>query len=261
MNLFGNVPAVYPCFSFPTLGGSLDSAGVSWKYFTGERPLDFWDGLVDAFRAIDPVWNSGTYARHVEPRANFFDEVTSSQGACTLPGVSWITPNGNASDHAGFDNNADGQYWIAELYESIAQSPCYADTAFLVIWDDSGGWFDSVPPPYVKPAAPYPAGYRDTVVGMRVPLLFVAPDAVRGTSGKPRDFGAVLAFVERNFGLPSLTGSEDTDFGGDALADMWMPHPAATIAPIPRSQVFVGERKRYSQQWFRMQRPAPADDR
>lgn len=263
VELYLGVPSVFPCFTFPTLATRLDATGVSWKYYTAETPADGWDGLVDAFRASDAVFNSSEYAAKVVPRAQFFtDAVTASTGGsvCTLPGVSWITPNGNASDHAGVANNADGPYWVAQIYETVAQSPCYADTAVLVVWDDSGGWFDHVPPPFVTNSPP-PGyrGYRDQIVGMRVPLLFLAPNAVKGVSHTRRDLGAIVGFIEHNFGLAPI-GGEDVDFGADHLADMWQPNPTATITPIPISQIFLTKRKPYSVKWFLSQPPAPADD-
>lgn len=246
--------AVYPCFTYQTIAKQLNARGIAWKYYTGETPPDYWDGLVEPFAAFKGTKNT----KHQVSRAEFFSDVASGgKKRCGLPAVAWITPNGNASDHAGFDNNADGPYWIGELYETIAQSPCYADTAFLVLWDDSGGWYDHVPPPYVL-VSPPPGllGYRDNVAGFRVPLIFIAPNAVAGVSHKPRDFGAVLAFVERNFGLHSL-GGLDEDFGRDALGDMYVPKPSATITPIPQSQILL---RGHDARYFLSQPPRPADD-
>lgn len=261
VNLF-TPPATGPtCFTFKSLPDELDAAQISWKYYTGENPPDSWDGLVNGAAAISSLYNSTQF--HIEdvPRAQFFTDVASSSTTCKLPAVSWITPNGNASDHPGVSNSPDGPYWVGTLYETIAQSPCYADTAMIVLWDDSGGWFDHVPPPFqLTPPPPGLDHYRDLVVGMRVPLLFVAANATIGVSKTPRDFGAVLAFIEHDFGLAPL-GGEDLDFGGDALADMWRPGPLATIAPIPQSQLLtVGAHKLYSVNYFLSQPETAPDD-
>jgi phospholipase C len=259
--LLFNGQAPWPCYSLPSIASELDSANVTWKYYTGEgeNPPAGWDGLVIGYAAISSIFNSAEYQAKVVPRSQFFtDAVQNNQ--CTLPNVSWITPNGNASDHPSFDDSADGPYWVATIYETIAQSPCYADTAMIVLWDDSGGWYDHVPPPYVLTSPPPGfAGYRDIVVGMRVPLIFIAPNAVANVSKTPRDFGAVLAFIEKNYGLNTL-GGEDLDFGGDALGDMWQANPTATISPIPRSSLMSGARRPYSVKYFLSQPAEPADN-
>jgi phospholipase C len=255
---------VSQCFKYRSLVTLLDARGISWKYYNDQQPgtqpyccSDLENGLA----AFQPVYASPDYSKRVVPRADFFADVQPvGSSRCGLPAVSWLTPNGDASDHAGWENNADGPYWIATVYEAIAQSPCYRDTAFIVIWDDSGGWFDHVPPPYVLTRPPSGLlGYRDDVVGFRVPMLFIAPNAVRSASHKRRDFGAILRFVERNFGLPPL-GGEDLDFGGDALQDMYVPHPKATITPIPTAQIMIRARKPYGVRWFLDQPSTPADD-
>ncbi|HEX5274817.1 MAG TPA: alkaline phosphatase family protein [Candidatus Rubrimentiphilum sp.] len=249
---------VQPCFTFPSIATELDQAAISWKYYTGASPPSGWDGLVNGFAAVSAIYNSSEYPLKVVPRAQFFSDVASTRG-CGLPRVSWITPDGNASDHPGVDNSSDGPFWVGTIYESIAQSPCYADTAMLVVWDDSGGWFDHVPPPYqLTPAPPGFAGFRDIVVGMRVPLLFIAPNAVVGVSKKPRDFGAVLAFIEHDFSLQPL-GGEDLDFGGDALSDLWQPNPTVTISPIPQSRLLSSAQRLYNVKYF-LSQPETAPD-
>ncbi len=259
VKLFTPAALVQPCFTFPSIATELDQAGVSWKYYTGASPPNSWDGLVNSFAAISSIYNSGEYPLKDVPRARFFNDIGTAQ-KCGLPNVSWITPDGNASDHPGVDNSSDGPAWVATIYETVAQSPCYADTAILVLWDDSGGWFDHVPPPYqLTPAPPGFAGYRDIVVGMRVPLLFLAPNAVIGVSKTPRDFGAVLAFIEHNFSLQPM-GGEDLDFGGDALADMWRPNPTVTISPIPQLQLLSSARRAYNVKYFLSQPETPPDN-
>ncbi len=265
-NAWTNAPVrqVSPCFNYPNITTELDAKHISWKYYTfdcGGTPCGY-DGLENSLAAFTPPYGTAEYAKRVVNRAQFFRDVQPFRlnGKCGLPAVSWITPNGDASDHAGWENNADGPYWIATLYETIAQSPCYRDTAFLVVWDDGGGWFDHVAPPYELTRPPGNLlGYRDNVVGFRVPLLFIAPNAVPGVSHRSRDFGAILRFIEENFGLAAL-GGEDRDFNGDALRDMFVPHPQATITPIPVSQMMLRERKPYSAHWFLQQPPEPADD-
>jgi phospholipase C len=66
----------------------------------------------------------------------------------------------------------------------------------VITWDDWGGWYDHVPPPIL----PFPqGGYQ---MGFRVPLVFVSAYTPVGyIDNSNHDFGSVLRFVERNFGL------------------------------------------------------------
>src|SRR5208283_4708482 len=70
------------------------------------------------------------------------------------------------------------------------------DTAIIVTWDDWGGWYDHVPP--TIEAFPQ-GGYQ---MGFRVPLIVVSAYTPAGfISNRPEDFGSVVRFIERNFGI------------------------------------------------------------
>jgi phospholipase C len=251
---------VYPCFTYPTIAGLLDAKNVSWKYYTGQNPEPatierYWDGATASFAAIKGIYGTPEAAAKIVPRNSFFDDIAANR----LPSVSWITPNGNASDHAQFDVSADGPYWVAEIYEAIAQNPTYyGNTAIVVTWDDSGAWYDHVVPPApLHPmAAPWSA-YQGSTLGMRVPLLFIAANARPGVSHTVRSFGSIIGFIEQNFSLDNL-GAQDV--GTDALADLYNPKPAATIAPVLRSVLLSHARRPYSVDYFRRQPETPADD-
>jgi phospholipase C len=251
---------LHPCYSYPTIADLLDAKNVSWKYYTGQTPAatgieGLWDGATASFAAIKSLYFSPEYQEKIVARNSFFDDIAANR----LPSVSWITPNGNASDHAQFDVSADGPYWVAEIYEAIAQNPnYYGNTAIVVTWDDSGAWYDHVAPPPVlhAMAAPWTA-YQGTTWGMRVPLIFIAANAQPGVSHTPRSFGSIIGFIENNFGLGNLDAQ---DVGTDALADLYNPKPAATIAPILRSALLSHARRPYSVDYFRRQAETPADD-
>jgi phospholipase C len=251
---------LHPCYTYPTIADLLDAKSVAWRYYTGQTPEPtpieaLWDGATASFAAIKSLYNMPEYKRNIVPRNSFFDDIAGNR----LPPVSWITPNGNASDHAQFDVSADGPYWVSEIYEAIAQSPAYyGNTAIVVTWDDSGAWYDHVAPPNVlRPmAAPWSA-YQGTTFGMRVPLIFIAANARPGVSHTVRSFGSIIAFIEQNFGLGNLNAQ---DVGTDALADLYTPNATATIAPILRSALLSRARRPYSVQYFRQQPETPADD-
>ncbi|HTA37700.1 MAG TPA: alkaline phosphatase family protein, partial [Candidatus Acidoferrales bacterium] len=68
-------------------------------------------------------------------------------------------------------------------------------TAIFVIWDDWGGLYDHVPPPFVD--------YDG--LGFRVPLLVISPYARRGhVSHVQYESTSILKFTEDTFGLGRL---------------------------------------------------------
>jgi phospholipase C len=67
------------------------------------------------------------------------------------------------------------------------------------MWDEWGGWYDHVPPPYVD--------YDG--LGMRVPLLVISPYAKKNhVSHVQYEHGSILRFVEDTFGLGRLAASD-----------------------------------------------------
>jgi phospholipase C len=188
----------YPCFEHPTLVDSLDTAVVSWRYYT-PSPGSIWTGpnAIQHLR-FGPDWmNNVTVSQ-----AQIFSDISSGH----LAQVSWIIPTGQASDHA-LSNDGSGPSWVASIVNAIGTSSYWADTAIFITWDDWGGWYDHVAP----------AIFNSYEYGFRVPLIVVSPYARAGyVSHVTHDFGSILKFIEEDFHLPSLGYA---DARADDLAD------------------------------------------
>jgi phospholipase C len=75
------------------------------------------------------------------------------------------------------------------------RSDAWHSSAFILTYDDWGGWYDHVPPPQVDAF-----GY-----GFRVPALLVSPYARRGhIDSTLLDYASILKFIEDNWGLEPL---------------------------------------------------------
>lgn len=122
---------------------------------------------------------------------------------CNLPTVSWVTPIGQNSDHAGNPNGGHGPSWIASIVNSIGNDKTcengagyWSDTAIVVTWDDWGGWYDHVAPTVLNG----PQGVFE--YGFRVPLIVISTyTPQRLVDNTRRDFGSVLRFMEGAFNL------------------------------------------------------------
>ena len=72
----------------------------------------------------------------------------------------------------------------------------WRNTAILITWDDWGGWYDHESPTILA----QPQG--DYQYGFRVPLIVVSAYTPIGYIDNARhDFGSILRFIERNFGM------------------------------------------------------------
>ncbi|HEY1656691.1 MAG TPA: alkaline phosphatase family protein [Candidatus Tumulicola sp.] len=212
------------CFNTATLGDELDTAGLSWGYYTAALNGDgnFWS----AYQAIKhirygPDWNKDV----ISPQTKFFDVVSGG----TLPAVSWITPTCENSDHAGCGSNT-GPAWVTSLVNAIGDSQYWNSTAIFIMWDENGGWYDHVQPPMVD--------YDG--LGLRVPLLIVSPYAKKHyVSHVQYEHGSILRFVEDTFGLPRLAASDArANSPADAFNFKTKPRPFVDIkASLNKSQI------------------------
>ncbi len=222
-------PGVFPCFDQPTIGDLLDAAHVSWKYYTGayDDASDPAVNIYDAFRKIR--YGAGWERNVITPSGTILSDIQS----CRLPQVSFVMPNWLDSDHAG-NLSAGGPGWVGSIYLAMVQSQhtaCnyYKDSALILTWDDSGGWYDHVPPP---------AGPDGTSWGFRIPIVVMSAWARSGydpnrprarpyVSHTRRESTSIVKFIETNFNLGSLGQRDSTD---DDLHDMF---DFARTTPVP----------------------------
>ena len=153
-------------------------------------------------RSVDDKCTGTEWTTHVDfnPSAVLSDISTN----CKLRGVSWVIPDSFNSDHMGDVKNTGGPSWVASIVNAVGNSKCtnldgssyWNSTAIIITWDDWGGWYDHEPPTIEA----YPqGGYQ---MGFRVPLIVVSAYTPAGfISNSPEDFGSVVRFIERNFGI------------------------------------------------------------
>jgi phospholipase C len=222
---------VFPCFDQPTIGDLLDAAHVSWKYYTGpyNATVDQAVNVYDAFRKIR--YGRDWQRNVITPPGTILGDIEN----CRLPQVSFVMPNSLASDHAG-NLSAAGPGWVGSIYLAVVDTqhrtaPCnyYSDSAMIVTWDDSGGWYDHIAPP------PGPAG---TTWGFRIPIIVMsawarsnydaaAPSAMPFVSHRLRESTAITKFIEQNWNLGNMGQRDVTD---DDLSDMF---DYTRAAPVP----------------------------
>jgi phospholipase C len=199
----------YPCTSkFPSSGSAyetlrdlLDARGVSWKYYSpcfaglpscANQCRLCAGALLNAFDVIAPVRFGSEWGTNVSmPQTNIFTDISNGN----LPAVSWVIPSDNDSDHPGTAIDR-GPEWVASLVNAIGESSYWGSTAIVVVWDDWGGLYDHVKPPFYD---------LKGGLGFRVPLIVVSPYVPQGVvSHTQYEFGSILKYVEQNWSLGSL---------------------------------------------------------
>jgi phospholipase C len=186
-----------PCFDYLTLGDELDRAGLSWRFYTSKYNTPSSDGgaFWSSYQAVKHIYYGRDWRKDViTPQQRFLLDVPAGK----LANFTWITPECFDSDHT----NCGGGYgpsWVAALVNTIGKSKFWNSTAIFVQWDDWGGLYDHVRPPFED--------YDG--LGFRVPLLVISPYARHDYVSKTQyETASVLRFAEDLFGLGRLAAAD-----------------------------------------------------
>jgi phospholipase C len=180
---------IFPCIDPLTIFNELDSAHISWKYYT---PLI--DSIWTAPYAIQSLYQNDR-ANVIVPETTVLSDIQNG----TLAQVSYVIPSGHDSDHPG-NHNTGGPTWVASVVNALGASQYWDQCAVIVVWDDWGGWYDHVAyrHPGSNPTDPYE-------YGLRVPLLGIGPYAKSNyVDNTQRDFSSIPHFIEDVYGLSTL---------------------------------------------------------
>ena len=173
---------------------------VTWRYFIepGLQPDCTNGGMQCNSQVQNPhtpsIWNplphfldvhTDHQTMNVQASARFFQDARAG----TLPSVSWVVPSIQNSGHPP-SPIWRGQAWVTKIVNAVMRSPDWKSSAIFIAWDDWGGFFDHVRPPYVDQL-----GY-----GIRVPGLMISPYARHGyIDHQALSFDAYLKFIEDDF--------------------------------------------------------------
>jgi len=113
---------------------------------------------------------------------------------------------GGDDDHPGYSDQQVSEALVASLVSAIAGSAYWKDSAIVITWDDSGGYWDHVPPHDFETCPDgHPCGD-----GERVPAIVISPFTKSGAIvHELSDQNSVLKFIETVFALPALASLPD----------------------------------------------------
>ena len=180
------VPLKVGVFSGPTIWDQLERAGVDARYYHVDLP-------------ILTLWGE-QYADRISNTDAFFEDAAGG----TLPAFTMIDPGFQgplrSDDHAVGDIRT-GQRFVREVVRAVMKSPQWERTAFVLCYDEWGGFFDHVQPPQLADdRASIDEGNNFGQAGFRVPAMMLSPRSMVGAvSHAVYDHTSILRFVQWRF--------------------------------------------------------------
>ena len=238
------------------IGDLLNTAGVSWGFFEGgfdlsitnpngstgckrshtsavtgqkkndyiphHQPFQYYTSTANLQHtrptSVDMIGKQGDAANHQYDMHDFFDAVSDGN----FPAVSFIKAPGYQDGHSGYSDPLDEQTFIVDTVNFLMNRPEWKDTAVIILYDDSDGWYDHQMGPIVNQsqtaadmlngpgfcgtAAPLLSGTTGLHAqgrcgyGPRLPFVVVSPwarpNAVDHTT---TDQSSIIRFIEDNW--------------------------------------------------------------
>jgi phospholipase C len=207
---------------------------ISYDYFSSVEPFQFYNTTSNP-NHLPPFSNStigySDQANHQYDLSNFW--AASKSG--NLPSVSFIKAPSYQQGHAGYSGPLLDQTFVVNTINKIQKLPQWNQTAIILTYDDSDGWYDHVMPPIISQSndpvydkllgkdnlcgTPKNASYNDRCgYGPRLPLLIISPfSRVNYIDHQITDQTSILKFIEDNWHLGRLGGQSMDEKAGSIL--------------------------------------------
>jgi phospholipase C len=220
MGGFGNCAAV-----------STGLSGTTTDYIPHHAFFQYWQSTLNAKHtprtSVALIGHQGDGANHEYDLADFWDAVK----AHNMPAVSFLKAKGFQDGHAGYSNPLDEQQFLVSTINALQQTDEWKETAVIISYDDSDGWYDHVMGPIVNqsnvsddqllgpgncgtPSANQVGGTGQNGrcgYGPRLPLLVISPYAKKNyVDSAFTDQSSITRFIEDNWNLGRI-GSGSTD--------------------------------------------------
>ncbi|MFZ1888263.1 MAG: alkaline phosphatase family protein [Candidatus Binataceae bacterium] len=265
--------------SGPNIGNLLNKAGLTWGWFEGGFNLSIVNanGSTGCARnTTSPITgeNKADYIQHHEPfqyyvstanpnhlrpisinnigqtdQANHQYDIQDFFAALdrgNLPSVSFLKAIGTQDAHAGYSSPLDEQQFVVQVINALQKSPFWSDTAIVINYDDSDGWYDhqigpivnhsttsadaltgegacgdgSSALPGVNPATLHAQGRCG--YGPRLPMMVISPWARQNSVDHTlTDQSSIIRFVEDNWLGGNRLGAGSSDAYAGSLNNMF----------------------------------------
>ena len=215
---------------------SVGLAGSTADYIPHHEPFQYYPETANLHHlppSAPAAIGTSDQAKHQYDLQDFFTALSAGQ----LPAVSFLKAKAAFDGHPGYSDPLDEQEFLVNTINKIQTSPFWRDTAIIIAYDDSNGWYDHVMDPIINQSqvsddfltGPSLCGGNTASTtqgrcgyGPRLPLLVISPFARQNyVDHQITDQSSILRFVEDNWSLGRIgNGSTDEKAGTlDGLFD------------------------------------------
>jgi phospholipase C len=204
--------AKVPPSNLRTIGDALTEKKISWTYYGGgyKAAVRVANGSTDPVDQLIAgnycdICNPFSYASsimgdaeqredHIKDVIDFFSDLDHGH----LPPVSYVKPDSLVDGHPASSKLNFFEGMLENILDKLKAHPeLFQDTAFIVTFDEGGGYWDSG---FFQPLD----FFGD---GPRIPLVVISPFSRGGkVVHSYNDHASIVKFIERNWGLKPLTG-------------------------------------------------------
>ncbi len=148
----------------PNLGAEATAAGTSWAWFQGgfgscstpnvdgysahHDPFQYFTSTADLNHtwAYDPRMDYPQANRHQRDLSLLYAALAGSPSV-SLPAISWVKAPQLEDGHPGYSGPALEDAFVGDLVARLQASDYWKNTALIIAFDETGGWWDHVAPP------------------------------------------------------------------------------------------------------------------
>jgi phospholipase C len=208
----------------------------------------------DYYPDVEPFqyYNSTANPHHFSPSSNDkigYNDIANHQynlssfwiagQSGNLPAVSFIKAGSYQQGHPVSSGPLDEQLFLVNTINKIQNLPQWNNTAIIITYDDSGGWYDHVMPPIISQSSDKANDmllsksnlmcghaqkglYNDRCgYGPRLPILIISPySKINYVDHSITDQSSILRFIEDNWNLGRI-GNQSFDSIAGPLDNMF----------------------------------------
>lgn len=199
--------------TYKNIGDELTASNIPWGWYQGGYAAkdDSYSSHHNPFQYFQN-YEDGKYNNNLKDYNDLASDIDKGQ----LPAVTYVKAAYGEDEHPGTGNQSTpaAEDFSVKTINKIMTSQYWKDTAVIVTYDESGGYWDHVAPPQVDAG---PDGLQGD--GPRVPALVISPYAKKNyVSHVQYDTTSILKFIEWNFGVAALN---NRDANASNILDMF----------------------------------------